>query len=75
MTGADYDRASNPSDFSFTSSSGNRLCTSVAIVPDGDYEMDEENLFADLSMPVNNRVTVNPARTEVVITDDDSKCN
>ncbi len=73
LIGADYNPASNPSGFSFGSSSGNMLCTSVSIVPDSDYEMDEENLFADLSMPQNSRVILSPPQTEVVIADDDSK--
>ncbi len=73
LIGADYNPVSNPNGFSFGSSSGNMLCTSVSIVPDSDYEMDEENLFADLSRPQNSRVTLSPPQTEVVIADNDSK--
>ncbi len=73
LIGADYKPVSKPNSFSFGSSSGNMLCTLVSIVPDSDYEMDEEILLADLSMPKNSRVTLSPAQTEVVIGDDDSK--
>ena len=70
FVGDDYMTSPSPS-FIFTSTSGNRLCTTVNIVQDQIFEMDREVFYADLSTPSDSRITIDPARAEVGILDDD----
>jgi len=72
FSGSDY--VASPSDsVTFNSTSGNRLCTTVAIIQDAPLEMERENFFAVLADSSDSRITISPARAEVGILDDDSK--
>ncbi len=72
-SGSDYSSPANPSSLVFSDSS-TRQCTMISIVDDETFENLVENFFVTLTETSSTpRVTINPDRTIVNITDDESK--
>ena len=66
----DYVGTPDPPSFNFQPDQATRMCTTITIAMDGILEP-PENLFADLSLDLTQRVRFDPGRTSIVISDSD----